>query len=148
MAKTQFIVVEDNEVDVRYLRQVLSRSGVTAISHARDGAQAVAYLKALLEEAGNASSAGHIVMLLDLNLPVLSGFDVLQFVQDTPALSRIKIFVVTSVDDESARKRAEKAGAAGYIVKPLSLAQVANILETIDRAPRWGAAVTSAVSES
>jgi len=148
MAKPEFLVVEDNEVDVRYLRHVLSKAGITAISHARDGEQAIAQLRSLTEGLSTDRVATQIVMLLDLNLPVMNGFDVLKFVQTNPLLSRMKIFVVTSNDDELSRELAAKWGATGYIVKPLSLAQIANILETIGQPARRSAPATSVVSES
>ncbi|HEU5080725.1 MAG TPA: response regulator [Opitutaceae bacterium] len=140
--------MEDNEVDVRYLRHVLSKAGITTISHARDGEQAVMQLRALAQKSAEELAASPIVMLLDLNMPILNGFDVLQFVQDEPILSAVKIFVVTSHDDARSRARAAEAGVTGYIVKPLSLGQVADILETLKRPTRHiSKPLTSSASE-
>jgi CheY-like chemotaxis protein len=131
-SKPEILVVEDNDVDVRYLRGILSKAGISTITHARDGQQAMRHLRALASRQQEKTESGSIVMLLDLDLPIHSGFDILKYVQHQPALRHLKVFVVTSSDDENSRSRVAESGAHGYIVKPLSLAQLANMLESLE----------------
>lgn len=128
--KPQFLVVEDNEVDVRYLRAMLAKAGISTITHAWDGNEAVRHLRALADRCNEGMAAKHLVLLLDLDVPILNGFEILKFLEDLTALRDMKVFVLTSNDDAASRERAARAGVSGYLLKPLSLAQLSYILET------------------
>src|SRR5262249_25738706 len=59
-------------------------------------------------------------MFLDLKLPYLSGFEVLEHIRATPSLTTIPVFVLTSSAEDRDRKRALELGAKAYLVKPPS----------------------------
>ncbi|HVL40458.1 MAG TPA: response regulator [Fimbriimonadaceae bacterium] len=108
----RILVVEDLEDDLVLMRRALSRSGRTFdLRVARDGQEAVDLLS-------NQSWLPHLV-LLDLKLPKLSGFDVLETVQHTlPTM--IKLVVVSSSDEPGDIDKAMSLGAAEYVQKPVA----------------------------
>ncbi len=64
------------------------------------------------------------VIFLDLNMPGLSGFDVLAYVHRDPRLADIPMVVVTSDDEKLTRERALEGGALDLIVKPASFESI------------------------
>ena len=78
-----------------------------------------------VEEAGSGQSTKNAlvahppdVMLLDLGLPDMSGWEVIDFVVETPALDGLEIIVLSGYGDATDQDRAMEAGVAGYLVKP------------------------------
>ena len=57
------------------------------------------------------------LILLDIMMPKVSGFDVLDIIRNTPEVGNVKIVVLTALSQESDKKRAEELGADDYIVK-------------------------------
>lgn len=57
------------------------------------------------------------LILLDIMMPKISGFDVLDIIKNTPEASNIKIVVLTALSQESDKKRAKELGADDYLVK-------------------------------
>lgn len=61
------------------------------------------------------------MVFLDLNMPGLTGFDVLTYLRREPRLRDVPVIVVTSDDQPESAERAMKSGASAYVVKPISL---------------------------
>ncbi len=61
------------------------------------------------------------IVFLDLNMPGVTGFDVLGFLKRDPKLAKVPIIVVTSDDQPESAQRAKDAGADAYIIKPVNL---------------------------
>ncbi len=57
------------------------------------------------------------LILLDIMMPKVSGFDVLDILRNTPEVGNVKIVVLTALSQESDKKRAEELGADDYVVK-------------------------------
>lgn len=72
------------------------------------------------------------VVLLDLNMPDVNGFEVLEFMRGNPALAALPVIVVTTRGDETSRDKALGAGATRFMVKPFEpdamLQQVRGVL--------------------
>jgi two-component system chemotaxis response regulator CheY len=66
-------------------------------------------------------SAKFDLLLLDVTMPDISGFDVLDHVKEHPELKLMPVILITGNADRESVIRAGKAGAAGYIVKPFSV---------------------------
>ena len=74
------------------------------------------------------------LFLLDLNMPVVSGLEFLEFIRQRKSWAHIPVIMVTSESDESMIEKAIKQGADGYVVKPVSLEQLkAAIFTAIER---------------
>jgi CheY-like chemotaxis protein/prolyl-tRNA editing enzyme YbaK/EbsC (Cys-tRNA(Pro) deacylase) len=103
------LVVEDERTTNGLLCRVLERGGFTCQA-AEDGSRAVS----LAREVNPAA------IVLDIMLPGMSGFEVVQRLRQTGPLKPPPVVVVTGLDDDSARKRIEELGADAYLTKPFS----------------------------
>jgi DNA-binding response OmpR family regulator len=72
------------------------------------------------------------IIFLDLNMPGLTGFDVLGFVKREPHLAKVPVIVVTSDDQPESAQRAKDAGADAYIVKPVNLDVLEEALKSLN----------------
>jgi len=75
------------------------------------------------------SSAGMLVLreetpdlvFLDINMPGVSGFEILKFMSREPRLANVPVFVATSEDQPETKREALRCGARGFLVKPVSV---------------------------
>ncbi len=70
------------------------------------------------------------LILLDWNMPVLSGFDALKKIKADNRFSYIPVVMITSESDENNKKLAQKAGATGYIAKPFTADELVSQIKT------------------
>ena len=120
------LLVEDDTVDVmtveRALKDLRVASELVAIG---DGEQALAYLR----DDGNAKPC---VILLDLNMPKMSGTEFMRIVKADEALRRIPVVVLTTSNSEQDISNSFGLGAAGYMVKSVDYKKFMEIIKTID----------------
>jgi CheY-like chemotaxis protein len=110
------LLVEDNPTDVFVIREVVEECGLNLrVRTAGDGQDALRYLQ---EDAGDDCSA---LILLDLNLPKISGFEVLRRLRQNSPCDKTPVIVVTSATAEADRADVHRLGAQGYFQKPNSL---------------------------
>src|SRR5258708_17345345 len=89
-----FVIIEDNPADVLLMKEALEHHGIKAeISHFSDGAGA---LEAMRSNHETWTAPPPSLVLLDLNMPRVSGFDVLRELRGTPRLKHVPVAVVTS----------------------------------------------------
>jgi len=126
MNSVPILYVEDEETDVLLLQHVLTKAGIhNPFQTVKDGKAAKDYL------AGDGLFADRRLhplpglVLLDLNLPYWSGFEVLAWIRQQPQLRRVPVVVFTSSSRPDDIARAYDAGANGYLVKPSALADLA-----------------------
>ncbi|HEX6483804.1 MAG TPA: response regulator [Ktedonobacteraceae bacterium] len=104
----QKILIADDSVYMRQsLRQVLEHENYT-IFEAHDGMEA---LEQMLEQTPD-------LLLLDIEMPNLNGFDLLSIIRANPLLSKLKVILLTSRSSEKHRQRALELGALDYLIKP------------------------------
>ena len=110
------LLIEDNDADV-YLFQEAFRGLQTIheLEVVRDGEQALQHLHA-------AAGLEHLpaMLLLDLNLPKMDGFEVLRAIRADSKLRAIPVVVFSSSSDRRQVYRAYEMGANAYIVKPMN----------------------------
>ena len=102
----RLFICDDNEQYRTLARMVLEMAGHEIVGEAGDGAEAVA----------QAPSTEPDVLLLDLNMPNMSGFEALPHLREQ--LPASKILILTTGQAPQERERALESGADGYIVKP------------------------------
>jgi len=73
------------------------------------------------------------LILLDLHMPNMDGMDVLTYVKHDTATKNSAVVIVTVDDDPQTMQRARDGGAMDYLVKPVSLAQIEDVLKRIPR---------------
>jgi chemotaxis family two-component system response regulator Rcp1 len=123
------LVVEDSPADVRLIREALKRGAVPVrITIAIDGIEALDYLHRS-EGTTNAPD----LMLLDLNLPRKSGYEVLTEVKSSPTLKRIPVLIMTSSRSDEDIDQAYGLNANGYITKPYDFNEYMNVVLAIEQ---------------
>jgi len=125
MNSIAILYVEDEETDVTLLQHVLTKTGIAnPLRTVKDGKVAKDYL------AGNPPFDDRWLhplpglVLLDLNLPYWSGFEVLEWIRQQSQLRRLPVVIFTSSSRPDDIARAYDAGANAYLVKPNALADL------------------------
>jgi CheY-like chemotaxis protein len=115
----ELLIIEDNPGDVRLLEEAFQELNANVkISVAKDGAEGIELLASTRE---GKNSWRPDLILLDLNLPKISGHDVLAQIKDDPRTRWIPVIVLTSSRAESDVRRAYEAHANAYLRKPSTL---------------------------
>ncbi len=123
------LLAEDNEDDLFLSKRVLDKSGLAEIYHVENGKEAVDYLAGVGVYQDRTRYPMPDVVLLDLKMPLMTGHEVLEWIRSQPGLKEMRVFVLTSSDEERDRRRIEKVGVQGYLVKPLSTAHLPEIFK-------------------
>src|SRR5690606_33147709 len=123
-------LVEDNPGDIRLIQEVLKDSALNnSLNVVRDGVQALRFLR---REGIYSSTPRPDIILLDLNLPGISGHEVLAEIKQDKGLKRIPVLVLTSSDDINDIHVSYNLYANCYITKPTSLNRLAEIVGEIE----------------
>ena len=129
MSPVVILYVEDEESDVVLLQHVLTKAGIqNPLQTVKDGKAAKDYLAGKEPFADRTAHPLPDLVLLDLNLPYWSGFEVLEWLRQQPQLRRLPVVVFTSSSRPDDIARAYDAGANGYLVKPNALADLTNLV--------------------
>ncbi|HEY0353508.1 MAG TPA: response regulator [Enterovirga sp.] len=125
------VMVEDDEGHARLIQKNIRRAGVTNdIVPFADGTSALAYL--LGEDGtGAANAARPLLILLDLNLPDMTGVDILKIVKENDALKRTPVIVLTTTDDQREIQRCYDLGCNVYITKPVNYEGFSNAIRQL-----------------
>ena len=124
------LLVEDNEADVRLTQEVLTDSKVrNNLIIANDGAQALACLR---REGKFKAAPRPDLILLDLNLPVKDGREVLAQIKEDPDLKRIPVVILTTSKAEEDILKTYNLHANCYITKPVDLEQFVTVVNYIE----------------
>lgn len=119
--KPNVLLVEDNPADINLVEEALEEAQLDCRLHImRDGMRAIEFLERLDTEPDHPPPD---VVLLDLNLPKMSGEEVLKRVRLSPKCEDVKVLIISSSDAPADRERMMKLGASDYFRKPSDLAQ-------------------------
>jgi len=130
------LYVEDEADDVYFMRAAFEREGISVRFHsAPDGAQAIAYLAGDAPYDDRTRHPLPTMMLLDLNLPVHSGFEVLEWLRGRKEFRSLPVVVFSSSGREEDRERARDLGATDYVLKPSSGMQFSGVVRELR--DRW-----------
>ena len=111
------LLVEDNDDDVVQLREILDGSGlVRECTRLGDGEVAIAYLR---RASGFETVERPDLVMLDLGLPKVDGFRVLDVMRDSPELREIPVVVFTQSRDEQDVVQSYEFGACSFVTKPM-----------------------------
>ena len=113
------LLVEDNDEDVFLLRRALRKANIgCSLQVATDGEEAIDYLAGAGKFADRTVNPIPSLMLLDLKLPYVNGFEVLAWLAKQGAWKDLRIIILTSSGEEPDRDRANQFGIRDYFLKP------------------------------
>ena len=118
MTERKILYVEDNEYNRKIVRQLLKRSACQLIE-AGDGEAGVALARQELPD----------LILMDVQLPKMSGLDAARLLTTEAATRHIPIIVITSYALSGDREKALQAGAASYLAKPYSPSELLGMIK-------------------
>jgi CheY-like chemotaxis protein len=123
------LLAEDDPNDVFFMRRALTKAEITfPLNVVNDGQEAIDYLAGTDKFGDRTQYPLPSLILLDLKMPFLDGFEVLAHMQSQPSLKDIPVLVLTSSAEDRDRQRAAELGAKGYFVKPPTRETVTEIL--------------------
>ncbi len=112
------VMIEDDEGHARLIEKNIRRAGISnPIHHFLDGTSA---LKFLYDDPKGPARNGPSLILLDLNLPDMSGTDILAKIKGEGPLRRTPVVVLTTTDDKLEIQRCYDLGCNVYITKPVN----------------------------
>jgi DNA-binding response OmpR family regulator len=124
MSQQVILLVEDNASDEELTLLALSRSNVAnKVIVTRDGAEALDYLRGQGVYAGRDTRELPQLVLLDLNLPKVSGMDVLRAIRADDRMKLLPVVILTSSKEEIDLVGGYASGANSYVVKPVDFRQ-------------------------
>jgi CheY-like chemotaxis protein len=116
------LVAEDDPTDAYFFQRAFRRAGLPVVLHfVRDGQEVIDYLQGAGPFADRAAHPLPQLLLLDLKMPRLSGFDVLGWIRKQPNFSNLQVVIFSSSDETKDINRAYGLGANWYLVKPHSM---------------------------
>ena len=131
MAK-KVLIAEDDPSDIFLLRRAFSVAGVPAALHfVRDGQEAIDYLGGESDYSDRESHPLPDLLLLDLKMPRMNGFDVLAWLRQQPGLKRLPVTVLTSSDQPQDVNRAYDLGANSYLLKPHNSQELSDLVKRV-----------------
>jgi CheY-like chemotaxis protein len=125
------IMIEDDEGHARLIERNIRRSGVNnEIIPFTNGTAAVNYLFGA-DGSAIAHKGQAMLILLDLNLPDMTGIDILKRVKENKHLKSTPVVVLTTTDDSHEIKRCYELGCNVYITKPVNYESFANAIRQL-----------------
>ena len=126
----KILLVEDNPGDIRLTKEALREGKVNnEMFIVTDGLEALAFLN---QKGQYANAPRPDVILLDLNLPLMNGAEVLANIKADPRLKRIPVIVLTTSDDERDILKSYDLHANAYVTKPVDLEHFIEIIGQIE----------------
>jgi CheY-like chemotaxis protein len=126
----EILLVEDNPGDVRLTKEALQDAKVcNSMFVVGDGIEAIAYLRG---ENQYTNAVRPDLILLDLNLPRMNGFEVLDAIKEDPNLKRIPVVVLTTSQAEQDIIQSYNLYANAYVTKPVDLEQFIKVIKAIE----------------
>jgi two-component system chemotaxis response regulator CheY len=117
----EILVVDDSKVMREMIVACLRGEPGLRFTHAASGLEAIERL----------SLARFDAVFLDLNMPDIGGYEVLEFVRSQDVMRDVPIIVVTTRGDDGSRERALKAGATRFMTKPFEPAEILAVLRSL-----------------
>jgi two-component system, chemotaxis family, response regulator Rcp1 len=122
-------VIEDNPTDMYILQKVLEKAQLHfVIDHLEDGEEALLFL---LHQGKYLHAPSPDLIILDLNLPRVSGVDVMMRIREDPIIQKIPVIILTTSDTLEDKRKMAEFGIVRYLTKSNNLADYFIIGETI-----------------
>lgn len=127
------LLVEDNRMDIELTLDAFKESRLTnTISVTQNGLQALDYIFGRAQYADRNTYPFPNLVLLDLKLPGIDGFEVLRQIKSAPLVKRLPVVILTSSKEEGDRALSYDIGANSYLVKPVSFDGFLSVIRQIN----------------
>lgn len=127
------LIADDDAQDTLLVRLAAQRAALEMrLDVVKDGEEAIDYLMGRSAYADRQAYPFPAMMLLDLKMPRVNGFDVLDFVRRQPGLRQLPIVIFSSSDDPKDIRRAYDSGANSYLCKPHSNDDLSALLRALE----------------
>ncbi len=128
----EILLVEDNPDDEALTLRALKKSNIlNKVTVARDGVEAVDYLHGTGKYSGRDASIQPQLVLLDLNLPLLSGLEVLARMRADERTKMTPVVILTSSKEEEDMVASYSLGANSYVRKPVDFGEFAKAVNSL-----------------
>ena len=125
------LIVEDSEDDIFFVQRIFQQIGARCdLQFARDGIEAIDYLSGKGRFSDRGAYPLPTVILMDLKMPRMNGFEVLEWMQKQPEIKLIPTVVVTSSTLQEDVTRAYRLGANAVMNKPVDKDSLTQMLKT------------------
>lgn len=133
---TAILIADDDENDVFFVRRAFERVGlVNPLFVTHDGQEAIDYLQGLPPYQDRAQYPLPGLLLLDLKMPRVNGFDVLSWVTRRPELKELCVVVLSSSSHEEDIRKAKELGAHDFRTKPSDFHELVELVREVQS--RW-----------
>jgi CheY-like chemotaxis protein len=127
------MLVEDNRMDIELTLDAFRERRLSNTVHiATNGQEAMDYLSGAGAYADRDAHPLPDLILLDLKMPVMDGYEVLRRIKATPVLRRLPVIVLSSSKEEGDRAMTYDTGANSYLVKPVSFDGLLDVVAKIE----------------
>ncbi len=131
--QARILLVEDNRMDAELTLDAFREARLSNTIHvATDGQEALDYLFGRGDYTDRQTYPMPNLVLLDLKLPGIDGFEVLRQIKSTPILKRLPVVILTSSKEEGDRALSYDQGANSYLVKPVSFDGFLGVVRQIE----------------
>ena len=127
------LLVEDDEVDVMNVKRAFKKYQITnPLYVAGNGIEALTMLSSQNGKSPEVPKNRRLI-LLDLNMPKMNGLEFLHQIREDDALKRTPVIVLTTSDEDRDRIEAYNLNVAGYILKPVTFANFAEVMVALNK---------------
>ena len=130
--KMTILLVEDDEIDVMSVKRAFQQNKITnPLFIANNGEEALDFLR----KEGKFADSNHKLpnmILLDLNMPRMDGMEFLQIIKNDEKFRAIPVVILTSSNLNDDIKKSYQNGVAGYLVKPVTFGNFAEMIRALD----------------
>jgi CheY-like chemotaxis protein len=127
------LLAEDLENDVLLVQRALEKAAVTnRLFVVRDGEEALAYLHGLEKFSDRDEYPLPNILLLDLKMPKVNGFEVLTEIRKNPEFAALRVIVLTSSEEIFEVNKCYEMGANSFLVKPLEFENLTAMMRTLN----------------
>ncbi len=127
------LLVEDDKVDVMTVQRAFKKNKITnPLFVVSNGEEALEYLHRTGPYSDPASAPRPGIILLDLNMPVMNGLELLKILKADEDLKRIPVIALTTSREEEDRIESFNLSVAGYIIKPVEFDKFVEAVRLID----------------
>jgi CheY-like chemotaxis protein len=126
------LVADDDRNDFLLVQLAFQKAGLEVnLSHVLDGQQAVNYLTVSGQFKDRAGKALPDLLLLDLKMPMMDGFDVLALMKKHPSLHTLPVIVLSASQIEEDINRARELGARDFLTKPADFGDLVRLIRGV-----------------